>query len=155
MSEGKAAVRARRTARAVPHGQEIFELLQTPEPRAAIMAAADAGHPPVAAVSRLLIDAFGAETMRTAAVKMFTGLCVSAVLEDSYTVSASRVRLSNDPLFSTGTVYVRKVTPEGTGTLDLLERIIGCLDDSEIGRAMALLEARRSPVGQPRKVRDG
>ena len=141
--DGKAAIRAKRTARAIPGGQEILDLLQATEVRAAILAAAEAGHPPVAAVSQRLIDAMGLEAVRSTPVKMFVGLCISAILEADYNVFASRVRLSKDPLFSTGTVYKRRADRVSDEPTDMLERFLMCLQPEEADRAIAILTARR------------
>lgn len=141
---GKSAARARRTARAIDRGQEILDLLCMPELQAAITATANLGQPPVSAISQRLLDTFGRHTMQTTATKMFVGLCVRAILGEEYELAASRVRMSNDPLFSTGAVYKKLPQTNSSDEKFLyLHRILRAVDDIELDIAIKILEERR------------
>lgn len=145
---GKATARAQRTARAVEGGPEILHLLNTPELRGAVLAAAEAGYPPVAAVSQKLLDEIGPDILQTSAAKMFVGLCISAILEDKFRVSEARVRMSKDPIFRTGAVYSKIITEIDTKEADILERFLASLSDQEADRALGILKRR---IAGPKK----
>ena len=101
----KAMVRAERAARSVVEGKEILDFLKRPPMRKRIAGAADAKVPPVTAVSQALLDQFGKKASDLP-VRSFIGLCVRAILEESgYHVVDKGVRLRDDPIFVTGSVY--------------------------------------------------
>ncbi|WP_455960606.1 hypothetical protein [Methylorubrum aminovorans] len=121
----------------------ILELLFGAEIRKALVAAAEAGHPPVAAVSRELVERIGAEKASLTNVKQFIGLCIRAVLEEEgFAVEGAGVRLSHDPVFKTGSVY-RRQDPQGSANAsDLLLRFLESLNDEEAAVALSYLSRR-------------
>ena len=135
--------RATRTARSVPNGKKILDLLSSKENLAKLERAASAGIPPVTAISDKLIETVGSEDASLRPVKQFVGLCIRALLEAAgYEVAERGVRVSNDPLFRTGTTYqIRQVDLEAA---PLLERIIDVLTEQEVDRALRLLRDRKS-----------
>jgi hypothetical protein len=117
-----------------------LEFIQEPKSRRLLVAAAEAGVPAVTAVSGKLQELVGLKDAKLAPVKQFTGLCVRAVLEEEgFEVVGAGVRLSNDPVFSTGSVYRRRTD---TGSTDLLARIAASLTDEEARRLTTLLRRR-------------
>ena len=136
--------RAERAARSVPKGQEILNFLREDKTRRTLTAAAAAGDPPVAAISRGLVERVGPKDVKSAQVKQFTGLSVRAVLEEEgFEVARTGVWLGDDPVFSTGAVY-RKVTHQKTsaGGSDLLDRLSRSLNDDEAHRLFDILRKR-------------
>ena len=138
----KAMQRAQRSARAVLHGPKILEFVSTPKVRAKLITAADTGAPPVTAISAALKTLVGTADTKLAPVKQFTGLCVRAVLEEEgFELAETGVRLSNDPVFRTASVYRRTAAPGKTD--ELLVRFIEALTDAEARQALKLLKNRR------------
>ena len=136
--------RARRSARAVLRGTEILELVRKPRTRRLLIAAAESGAPPVTAISSKLRELVGAEDAKLAPVKQFTGLCVRAVLEEEgFELAQTGVRLSNDPVFRTASVYKRTIATGNSDETQLLERFIASLNDAEARQALKLLKNRR------------
>jgi hypothetical protein len=112
--------------------------------RRTLIAAATAGDPPVAAISRSLVERVGSKDVKSAQVKQFTGLSVRAVLEEEgFEVARTGVWLGDDPVFSTGAVY-RKVTPQKTtaGGSDFMDRLARTLNDDEAHRLFDILRKR-------------
>lgn len=133
--------RARRSARAVLHGTEILEFVQEPNTRRLLIAAAELGSPPVTAISHKLQELVGPKDAKLAPVKQFTGVCVRAVLEEGgFELADTGVRLSNDPVFRTGSVYRRRSNSKST---DLLVRFVESLTDDEARRIKILLRRRK------------
>jgi hypothetical protein len=133
-----------RSARAVLHGPAILQFVRTPKVRAKLIVAAETGAPPVTAISSELINLVGAVDAKLAPVKQFTGRCVRAVLEEEgFELVETGVRLSNDPVFRTASVYKRISAPEKTGAPSLLVRFIETLTDAEARQALQLLKNRR------------
>lgn len=138
----KAMRRAVRSARAVLHGQEILELVRSKECRRLIFEAAKAGVPPVTALSAIIIREIGEKDARSIPVKQFIGVCVRAVLEeDGFEVASRGVRVSNDPLFSTGATY-QPIKPP-SARLSILERFLRTLNEEEVREALNYLRRRR------------
>ena len=132
--------RVRRSARAVPHGTEILEFMLQPKTRQLLVTAAESGVPAVTAISGKLQELVGFKDAKLAPVKQFTGLSVRAVLEEEgFEVAGVGVRLSNDPVFRTGSVYRRHTDSDST---DLLARIAASLTDDEAKRLTTLLRRR-------------
>ena len=132
--------RAQRSARAVLHGTEILEFVQELKTRRLLIAAAESGVPAVTAISGELRELVGPKDAKLAPVKQFAGLCVRAVLEqEGFEVADAGVRLSNDPMFRTGSVYRRRSDSDST---DLLVRFIESLTDDEARRVKTLLRRR-------------
>ena len=133
-----------RSARAVLHGPAILQFVRTPKVRAKLIVAAETGAPPVTAISSELLNLVGEVDAKLAPVKQFTGRCVRAVLEEGgFELVQTGVRLSNDPVFRTGSVYNRTSAPEKTGATALLIRFIETLTDAEAQQALQLLKKRR------------
>jgi len=94
----------------------------------------------VTAVSSALKTLVGATDAMLAPVKQFTGLCVRAVLEEEgFELAETGVRLSNDPVFRTGSVYRRN---SASDSKDLLARFVESLSDDEARRLKTLLRQR-------------
>jgi hypothetical protein len=139
----KSMSRARRSARAVLHGPEILAFVGTNKNRKLLVAAAEAGHPPVAAISSQLEKLVGLKDAKLLPVRQFVGLSVRAVLEEEgFEVADTGVRLSNDPVFRTGAVYRRAAAISVNGSSDLLQRFIDALTEEEARIAHDLLSAR-------------
>ena len=95
--------RAERAASALVNGTEILDALKGA--RRDLVASAKQSRPPVAAVSGMLLERFGAEVKRLP-VRQFIGLAVRAILEDAgFEVAYSGVRINGDPIFASGSVY--------------------------------------------------
>jgi hypothetical protein len=138
--ESKAMRRAVRSARAVLHGTRILEFIQRPETRQKLIAAAEAGVPPVTAISSQIVKLAQREA-KLSPVKQFVGLCVRAVLEqESFQVAAKGVRVSKDPIFRTGSTYERR--PAGGKGRTFLVRMVEALTDQEADELFALLQRR-------------
>jgi hypothetical protein len=145
MTQGEAEMsrsmqRARRSARALLHGSEILQFIQAPKTRRLLIAAAESGAPAVTAISEKLLELVGPKDAKLAPVKQFAGLCVRAVLEEEgFEQADAGVRLSNDPVFRTGSVYRRRRDSDSS---DLLARFVASLTDDEARRAKILLRRR-------------
>jgi len=141
---GKSMRRVERRARAFRHGPEILQFVRTPHVRAILIAAAETGTPPVTAISAQLIKLVGAAHARLMPIKQFTGRCVRAVLEEAdFELVETGVRLSNDPVFRTASVYKRNTAPEKGDAAKLLVRFIASLTDAEAQQALRLLKKRQ------------
>jgi hypothetical protein len=138
----KAMQRARRSARAVLHGDKILEFIQKPVSRKLLVAAAESGSPPVTAISKEL-EKIARKDIRLAPVKQFAGLCVRAVLEEEgFEVAETGVRLSQDTVFRSGSVY-RKIQATQTGiSTSLLDRFLDVLNSQELEQLARRLDSR-------------
>lgn len=109
-----------------------------------IVAAAKAGEPPAAAVSALLLAEFG-EQMRSPRLRQFSGLTVAALLEEAgYEIARTGVRLTDDPLFTVGTLFKKRTAgepPENVETT-LLDRFLDSLTEEELRYALARIRRR-------------
>jgi hypothetical protein len=138
----KSMRRATRSAPAIARGKEILGLITLQASRKKLVAAAEAGFPPVTAISAALAEALGPKTAKLPPNKRFAGLCVRAVLEDEGFMQAARgIRISNDPVFQSGSTYERVAV--GKKASSLLQRFVDCLSDDEIDDAIALLRQRK------------
>jgi hypothetical protein len=63
--------------------------------------------------------------------------------EEGFEPVETGVRLSNDPVFRTASVYKRISAPEKLGAPSLLVRFIDTLTDAEARQALQLLKNRR------------
>jgi hypothetical protein len=140
--ETKAMRRAVRSARAVLHGVRILEFVRSPRTRQKLIDAAEAGAPPITAISSRLVELVGSKDAKLQPVKQFAGVCVRAVLgEEGFQVAAKGVRVSNDPVFRTGSTYER--IPVGTiKKTTFLVRLVQCMTDDEASQVMELLRMR-------------
>ena len=92
-----------RSAQAIDGGPQLFDFIESQS--AVLKRAANAGLPPVGAISRQLKQRFP-DQMAVMAVRQFVGTAVKSTLESAgYEVEQSGVRLAGDPVFSTGSVY--------------------------------------------------
>jgi len=139
----KAMRRAMRSARALRHGPEVLALIQEPKTRRLLVDAAERGAPPVTAISHKLLQVVPAKEAKLMPLKQFAGLCVRAVLEEEgFEVAETGVRVSNDPIFRTGSTYQR-VKAETSATSPLLVRLIDALTEVEARQALNLLRKRQ------------
>jgi hypothetical protein len=137
----KSMRRATRSARAITRGTDILDLITAQASRKKLIAAAEAGFPPVTAISTALAQTLSPKTARLPPIKRFAGLCVRAVLEDEGFVQAARgIRISNDPVFQSGSTYDRVALGKKAS---LLQRFVECLSDDEIDDTIALLRQRK------------
>jgi hypothetical protein len=128
----------------VRYGTDILEFVQEPKTRRLLVAAAESGAPAVTAISGKLQELVGPKYANLAPIKQFTGLCVRAVLEEEgFEVAQTGVRLSNDPVFRTASVYKRTLAIGNSDETELLERFIASLNDAEARQALRLLKNRR------------
>ena len=135
--------RATRSARAVLHGPRILDLVTELKNRRKLIAAAESGVPPVTAISTQLNELIGPKDAKLPPVKQFAGLCISAVLEEEgFAVASKGVRLSNDPIFRTGSTYERLIPVASTGPT-LLARFVQTLNEEEIEELIRLVHARK------------
>ena len=139
----RAMRRARRSAGALKYGPEVLELIQEPKTRRLLVDAAERGAPPVTAISDKLLQVIPAKELKLMPLKQFAGLCVRAVLEEEgFEVAEAGVRVSNDPIFRTGSTYQR-VKAQKSASSSLLERLIGALTEDEARQALSLLRNRQ------------
>lgn len=135
--------RAARSARAVVKGDVILKMIQEQKTRRLLVKAAESGAVPVTAISGKLLEQIGARDAKLLPIRQFVGLCVRAVLEEEgFALAESGVRVSNDPVFRTGSTYRRSENGTNHHT-DLLDRIIERLTDQEASRALDLLLRRK------------
>ena len=138
----KAMRRVIRSARALHDGPRILELIQQPRTRERLIAAAASGAPPVTAISGRLMEVVGARNAKLSPVKQFTGLCIRAVLEEEgFQVAAKGVRVSNDPVFQTGSTYERAPI-EKTTKPTFWERFAESLTPDEAKELLRVLRGR-------------
>jgi hypothetical protein len=134
-----------------PVRREVFAFLQG-EARSKLLQAAEAGLVPLAAVSPMLVERFGAEALRAQSMRPFIGIAVSAILEEEgFALVRTGVRLSQDPLFATGAMFER-VRDEGRAPAShaLLARFIDSLTNEELAFAEARIQQRLRT--KPRRV---
>jgi hypothetical protein len=136
--------RAERSAQSIPHGQEIFEFLTSARARKALVAAVEKGQPPVRSVSKEFASLVGPHDAKSANIKRFVGLCISAVLEtEGFEVERTGVWLGDDPVFSTGAVFRKAAVVASSTGDDLLERLASVLTAEELDRLVQLARRRR------------
>lgn len=134
--------RAERSARAVLHGAKILQFVCNLKIRQRLVSAAELGSPPITEISLALQKLVGITDAKLAPIKQFTGLCVRAVLEEEgFELVETGVRVSNDPVFRTGSVYRR--SDKDRRQHDLLDRFIQSLTDDEVAYAIKRLQSRR------------
>jgi hypothetical protein len=134
--------RAIRSAPAVIHGHEILAFTGRQKVRQKLIAAAKAGVPPVTAISPELAALVGPKDVKLPPVKQFAGLCVRAILEEEgFQLADKGVRISKDPVFRTGSTYVR-VNDDRAAGRTLLARFVQVLSDEEARELLQLLSNR-------------
>jgi hypothetical protein len=138
VAQSRAMRRAERAAAALVNGQAILETIKAA--RRDLIAAAKQSRPPVAAVSALLLESHGAEIKQTP-VRQFIGLAVRAILEEAgFDVAYTGVRIKDDPVFRTGSVY-RPHTDDNDAREadDALDRMMKALTADQAQRAFRAL----------------
>jgi hypothetical protein len=134
--------RVRRMASAVPSGQLILEFLQTPEARKLLREAAESGRPPIGAISPKLTELIEPDVLKLMLVKQFCGLATRAVLvQEGFVPSQIGVRV-RDPVFTSGTVYAKRVGKKPKSTENLLKRVLDTLSLEELQWAASYLAQR-------------
>ncbi len=130
--------RAERAATALVRGDEILETLKAARPK--LIASAKQSRPPVAAVSALLLERHGVEVKQTP-VRQFIGLAVRAILEEAgFEVAYTGVRIKDDPVFRTGSVYrLRSDDNDAPEADDALDRMMKALTPDQARRAFTAL----------------
>lgn len=119
-------------AGSVPAGQQILDLLRSPNVRRSLVEAAERGVPPVSAASEGLLKTVGLAVMRERVAKQFVGLVVRSVLnEEGFVLDRSGVRLRADPIFEAGSVYRRRIESSPTEEQPLLQRFADGLNANE------------------------
>lgn len=133
--------RAERMARSDANRTRVYEFLRE-RGRPLLIAAAEEGRVPAAAVSGSLIDMFGKSTMTAPMMRQFCGLACAAILsEEGFDVDQTGVRVARDPLFSFGATYRRRLGAP-TEASSLIARIIDTLNEGELRQAEAMIRAR-------------
>ena len=84
----------------------------------------------------------GSKDAKRPPVKQFAGLCIRAVLEEEgFQLTDKGVRISKDPVFRTGSTYVRVNADQAAGRT-LLARFVQVLSDQEARELLQLLRDR-------------
>lgn len=136
--------RARNLARATPALIPVQMFISQGPLDAALLEAVSAGDPPVGAISRRLVEKFGGDTFASAQAKQFVGVAVAARLERlGYVATGKRVRMTRDPVFTTGGLFRKLPVSPKSSSHELLARFVSALTDEEALIISELL-ARRS-----------
>lgn len=132
-----------RMATGIPFGKIILDYIRGPEARKLLCEAAETGRPPIGAISQRLRELVKADVLEQMLVKQFCGRAIRAVLaEEGFVPDQLGVRVRRDPVFATGTAYVRRVE-EGPKTIDtLLKRTLDTLSFEEMRWAASYLAQR-------------
>jgi hypothetical protein len=134
--------RLRRSAAALGDtGVEILEWLHEPEQRAALIKAAETGLPSVAGISKAFVAKFKKDTGKTMVIRQFVGRAVKNIMEDAgYEPADTGVKLSDDPVFRTGTRYRSRNEQERDDDENpLLERFVAILNVAELRQLKKLV----------------
>lgn len=139
----RSMIRVRRMARAVPMGAPILDFMSSAEGRRRLTQAAARGIPPVTAVSQSLVELMGAEALKSAVVRQFCGLVTRAVLdEEGFVPIQAGVRIRNDAVFVTGSVYAKRVSSVPKSDDPVLKRMLDALTVDEMNWAADYLRQR-------------
>lgn len=141
MTPSRAMTRAKRAAHTLNRGNEILEFLSQQAVRVSLIAAAEAGVAPISSVSKILKAKIG-DDITSLPVKSFVGICVRAILEEEgFEVVQKGVRISNDSVFRSGSVY-RRVGTNGVihqaGEIDKVVK--GAIDTLTVDELQATLQ---------------
>lgn len=124
--------RARQLARTTPSLIPIHAFISDGRVDAALLAAVSAGDPPVGAISPRLIEEFAADTFASPQAKQFVGVAVAARLERlGYVATGKRVRMTRDPLFTTGGLFRKLPVSPKSSSEELLARFVAALTEEE------------------------
>ena len=131
--------RVERSARALKRGQELLDLIRASGTRERLVKAADAGVPPVTAISADAVALVGKGAAKLSPIKQFMGLSVRAVLEEEgFELERTGVRVY-DPIFKRGSVYRRINKKQSRDSSDILAGFIRSLNKTNAVRAQLLL----------------
>lgn len=141
--------RAANMALSDPTRRRVWAYLRG-DARPALVAAADAGHVPVTAVSAELVARFGTEAFEPPIMRQFIGIAVSAVLaEEGFVLARTGVRLRGDPLFGAGALFERTGEALAVRRKDLTDQLLVRLLD-----ALTLDELRLAEQHIQNRLRD-
>ena len=145
--------RARQIARASPTLIPIQAFISEGRVDAALLDAVSAGDPPAGAISHRLIEEFGGDAFASPQAKQFVGVAVAARLERlGYVATGKRVRMTRDPLFTTGGLFRKLPESPKSSSHELLARFVAALTKEEalivsdlLTRRSELTELAREP----------
>jgi hypothetical protein len=144
--------RLQRLTHSLADGEAIIAFLQEPAQVSAMIAAADRGLPSVVGVSRPLLDRFGSKVKQTIH-KQYTGMAVRWIIEQhGFQVLDQGVKISGDPVYASGTRYVRREPTTARAHLpiadekqiDIIERFVSVLDVPELHQLVRAAQAQLS-----------
>jgi hypothetical protein len=134
--------KVRRMSAGVQGGERILEYLKSPAGLEKLVAAAERGTVPVAAISQDLLRLVGRPALDSTATRQFIGLACRALLqEEHFVVARTGVKVRRDPVFTAGAVYMRAPAPRSQ-TSPLLARLLDALSVAEARQAITILNAR-------------
>jgi hypothetical protein len=140
--ESRSMRKARRSAGAINGGVRILNLILSPGIRHKLVAAAEAGSPPVSAISKELLALLGRQA-KLSPVKQYAGVCIRAVLEEEgYELAEKGVHIGRDPVFRTGSTY-RRAAAVVAGSDPFWPRFVGALSEEEAEQLMKALLSRK------------
>ncbi|BAQ46062.1 hypothetical protein [Methylobacterium aquaticum] len=136
--------RVKQLARASPTLARLQAFILGEALETALLAAVSEGRPPVGAISGHLIDQFGLDTFKSPQTKQFVGVAVAAKLETlGYVATGKRIRITNDPIFTTGGLFREVAASPKSSSHELLARFVAALTEDEALIVTELLERRR------------
>jgi hypothetical protein len=130
-----------RAARDEPQKAEIIRMVTDPEMRQRLVAAAVKSEAPVGVVAPILRAQMSPEFLDQHAVRTFIGLVVAAALWDEGFEPTRSVRLRNDPIFASGSLFRRRVHALQADSTDVLERMLAALTKAEKVAALRFLQS--------------
>ncbi|WP_157085583.1 hypothetical protein [Methylobacterium sp. Leaf99] len=147
--------RARQLSRSSPTHAQLQTLISGKLLEAALLAAVSEGKPPVGAISGHLIDQFGLDTFKSPQTKQFVGVAVAAKLETlAYAATGKRIRITNDPIFTTGGLFRKVAASPRSSSHELLARFVAALTEDEALIVAELLARRRERAELSRNPED-
>lgn len=147
--------RARDLARAAPELTPVQTFILAGPLDATLLEAVSAGDPPVSAISHRLIEKFGGDIFASPQAKRFVGVVTAAKLERLGCVpTGKRVRLTRDPLFTTGSLFRKAPLSPKSSSHELLARFVAALTEEEALIVSDLLARRSEQAGIARDPDD-
>jgi hypothetical protein len=135
--------RVQRMANGIPAGPAILRFLCSTDGRQRLTEAAARGTPPVAGISRRLLEAVGTDALKSTVAKQFVGLVARAVLAQAgYVPIRSGVRVRHDPVFTAGAAYAKRFAAQPQSDDGLLKRLLDGLTSDEMRWALVYLRQR-------------
>jgi hypothetical protein len=144
--------RLQRLTHSLADGEAIIASLQEPAQVSAMIAAADKGLPSVVGVSRALLDRFGSR-IRETIYKQYSGMAVRWIIEQhGFQVLDQGVKISGDPVYASGTRYVRRATTSASAQssttdekrTDIIERFVSVLNVAELHQLVRAAQTQLS-----------